>query len=119
MPVSHILRAEQIGGQRTVPRLIGLAVDVVIAEQPHFLRLGIAVRQADDDDMDVRLATRVGSPGEGAMRERDLQPIAIEPDRPGLRDLQERKSVGEGRSVSDREEYGGRTILKKKKEENS
>src|SRR3546814_20280346 len=87
MPVSHILRAEQIGGQRTVPRLIGLAVDVVIAEQPLFLRLGIAVRQADDDDMDVRLATRVRSPGEGAMRERDLQPIAIEQDRPELRDL--------------------------------
>ena len=68
-------------------RLDRLASDVGIAEQPLLGGLGVAVAQADDDDMDVRRAARLAAPAERPVRERDLQPEAIEQDGPELRDL--------------------------------
>ena len=43
--------------------------------------------QPDDDDVHVRLAARVGAPGEGAVGEGDLETAAVKQKRPELRHL--------------------------------
>ena len=87
MPVPHAARVEQIGGERGMARFDRVALDVGIAEQPLFFGLVVAVRQADDDDMDMRLPSRLAAPAECAVREGDFEPVAVEQDRPQLCDL--------------------------------
>ena len=38
----------------------------------------VAVRQPDDDDMDMRLAPRLAAPAEGAMSKGDFETVTIE-----------------------------------------
>jgi len=53
-------------------RFIGFAVDVIVAEKAFFAIFIVTVRQADDDDVDVGLASRVRTPTKGAMGELDF-----------------------------------------------
>src|SRR3546814_4632172 len=56
-------------------------------EQALVLRGIAGLRQSDNDDMDMRLAARVGTPCKGAVREGNFQPASVEEGRPELRHL--------------------------------
>ena len=70
-----------------MPALLWLAVDVGVGEQTLVGAGVIAPVEAQDDDVHVGLAAGIGHPGEGGVRKRDFERVAIEQDRPQLRDL--------------------------------
>ncbi len=59
-----------------------IALDVGIAEQSLLRRFMIAMGQADDDDMHMRLALGFTQPTECSMGKGDFQPVSVEQDRP-------------------------------------
>ena len=67
--------------------LFRLAVNVGIAEQALVHAGALPDVETDDDHVHVGLAARVRAPGEGAVRKGDLQPSAVEQERPELRHL--------------------------------
>ena len=79
--------SNRYGDSAACRAFLRLAVDVGIAEQPLLRPRGRAPVEAENDDVHMRLAARVRAPGEGAVRERDLQPAALGQDRPELGDL--------------------------------
>jgi hypothetical protein len=82
MPIREAACVEQVWRERRVPTLVRIALDVVVGKQPLFFDLIAAPCQADDDAMNMRLALRVAHPCEGAVRECDFQPVAIEQQGP-------------------------------------
>lgn len=64
-----------------------IASDVGIGKQPLLLRLVLAPRQPEDDAMDMSAPARVAQPFERAVGEGDFQIVALEQERPQLRDL--------------------------------
>ncbi len=82
MSVRYAACIKQIGRQRAVLAFHRIAFDIGVAEQPLFVWLIIAVRQANDDDMDMRLPPRLAAPAKCAVREKDFEVEAIKQDRP-------------------------------------
>ena len=82
MPVRHALCIKQIGGQRAVRAFHRIALYIGIAEQPLFIGFIVAVSQADDDDMDMRLAPRLASPRKRPVSKEDFEVQPVEKDRP-------------------------------------
>jgi hypothetical protein len=82
MPVRHTPCIKQIRRQRAVRAFHRIALYIGIAEQPFFIGFIVSVRQADDDDMDMRLAPRLAAPRKRAVREEDFEVEAVEQYRP-------------------------------------
>lgn len=72
MPVGELLRVEQVRGQRFVPALDGIAVDVAVTEEPLDRWLLAAPSETNDHNMHVGLPTRVRAPRECPVRKRNL-----------------------------------------------
>ena len=74
MRIGESAGVEQIRRERGVLGFFRFAVDVGIAEQTFARPLALPDVESDNDDVYVGLAACVRAPGEGAMREGDLQP---------------------------------------------
>ena len=61
-----------------------IAVDVVIGEQTFDSAFSIAACQTDDNHVHMSLATRIRSPCEGPVGERNFKPTTVKQDRPKL-----------------------------------
>ena len=81
-----------------------IALDIGVAEQPFLIGFIVVMGQADDDDMDMRLAPRLAAPAERPVREEDFQMQPVEQDGPKLRDL---LALGDrvGRNESDADAF--------------
>ena len=87
MRIGESAGVEQIGREHGVPGFFRFAVDVGIAEQAFVRPLAIPDVESDNDDVHVSLAACVRAPGEGTVRECDLQAATLEQERPELRHL--------------------------------
>ena len=55
-----------------------IALDIGIGKQPLFAWFEIAVGQANNHDVHMRLTARFAEPVEGAMGKGDFQPVTVE-----------------------------------------
>lgn len=70
-----------------MPTLNRIAFDSRITKQPLLIGFGVTMGEADDDHVNMRLATRLAVPLEGAVRIRNFEPVTIEQTGPELSDL--------------------------------
>ena len=77
MRIGERATVEQVRRDHAVDPFQGLPVDVLVREQSPVERSAVGRVQPNDDDVYVRLAASVRTPGEGPMREGDLQATVV------------------------------------------